>query len=118
MLCGAHGMEMNVAEKKIEVEVKQGLKFEKKYPAIGSKIKVEQAEAERLLAIGAVALPVVAIKKESSEKLSDVDPDAEIIAKVDSAASLEDLEAMGIENPSEAVLAAAKKRAAELQGDN
>ncbi|MGD9947525.1 MAG: hypothetical protein AB7U29_03485 [Desulfobulbus sp.] len=105
-----------MAEKKIEVVVKQGLKIEKKYPAIGTKIKIGQAEAERLLDLGVVALPVVAIKKEDSEESTGGDRDAELIAQIESAGSLEELEAMGIENPSEAVLAAAQKRAEELQG--
>jgi len=104
-------------EQKVEVVVRQGIKFEKKYPAIGTKIKVAKAEAERLLALGAVALPVIEVAKEKTvETQQGGDADAELIAQIEAAKSLEELETMGIENPSEAVLAAAKKRAAELQG--
>lgn len=102
-------------EKKIEVVVRQGLKFEKKYPAIGAKIKVGQAEAERLLSLGVVDLPVVAIQEDMQATPSS-DADADLMARIAAVTSLEELESMGIDNPSAAVLAAAQQRAAELQG--
>ena len=99
-------------KKKIEVVVRQGLKLDGKYPAIGSRIELDESEAARLLKLQVVSMPIAEPPRENlaAQKAGD----EAMIAKIQAAESLEEIEALNIEDPSPQVLAAAQKRAEEL----
>lgn len=120
--------------KKIKVIVAQGIKVGGKYPEIGREIDLDDAEAKRLLALGAVELPKVKVEEETGAKSgqqgkdggksagkgskggeSKVD-DAALLEKVNAAQTLEELKALLPEQePSEAVAEAIQKRWTELE---
>jgi hypothetical protein len=105
-----------MAKKKIEVIVKQGVKFQGKYPPLGCVIKIEAEEARRLIELGAVELPRQEIIEEdpAGKKSGKQDAARVLIAKIKAAQSVEELEQLAPENPSEAVVEAASQRAEEL----
>ncbi len=105
-----------MAKKKTEVVVKQGVKFEGKYPPLGCVIKIEAEEARRLIELGAVELPRQEIVEEETgdKKPGKKDGDKALIAKIFAAKTVEELEQLAPENPSEAVVEAASRRAEEL----
>ena len=112
-----------MAKKKIEVVTVQSVKHEGKYPPVGTKIKVDEEEASRLISLGAVELPRPEMNETAASKPSGtgasggaVSPsDADLIEKIKSVTSLAELEALNIENPSDAVLASAAEKAKEFR---
>lgn len=89
-----------MSAKKIKVIVLQGLKHEGGYPPLGSEVSLDAAEAKRLLALGVVDLP----RQSAPEK---TDPDAELIERIEAAATRAELEALMPETaPSKTVKAA------------
>jgi hypothetical protein len=120
--------------KKIKVIVAQGVKHLGKYPPIGHQIELDESEAKRLLESGAVTLAVAGAvnteappppppaKNNKGGKATDVPPppppsteEADLINRIAEAETTEALLAIiPQEKPSDAVIAAADKRQAEL----
>ncbi len=80
--------------KKIEIITLQGVKHEGKYQPVGVAIKVDKAEAERLIALGAADLP----KPKIEEKEAPPKPptSAELIEKIKAAQTMDELLSLGI----------------------